>query len=93
MPDNGSRQMYELVVSVDCSEVREGRLEELKTAIKELVEFVDATEPQPIAYNVYFSDDGTRMTVLQVHPNSGSMEFHMEVAGPVSPGSWSSSDC
>lgn len=85
MPDNGNRKMNEPVVSVDCSEVREGKLEELKTAIKELVEFVDANEPQPIAYNVYFSDDGTRMTVLQVHPNSGSMEFHMDVAGPAFP--------
>ncbi len=26
--------------------------------------------------------DGTRMTVVQVHPDSASMELHMEVAGP-----------
>jgi hypothetical protein len=30
---------------------------------------------------VFFSVDGTRMTVLQVHPDSASMEFHMSVAG------------
>ncbi len=47
MPDNGSDQVSEPVVSVDCSEVREGKLEELKTAIKELVGFVEANEPQP----------------------------------------------
>jgi len=75
----------EPVVSVDCSEVREGKLEELKTAIKELVGFVGGERTAAIAYNVYFSDDGTQMTVLQVHPNSGSMEFHMEVAGPAFP--------
>jgi quinol monooxygenase YgiN len=73
--------MSEPIVSIDSSEIHEGRLEELKTAMKELVEFVDANEPRPIAYNLYLNEDGTRMTVVQVHPDSASMEFHMDVAG------------
>lgn len=77
--------MSEPIVTVDSSEIHEGKLEELKTAMKELVEFVDANEPQPIAYNVYFNEDGTRMTVVQVHPDSASMEFHMNVAGSAFP--------
>lgn len=68
---------------VDTSDVREGALDELKAAMKELVDFVEANEPRVIAYNVYFSDDGTRMAVVHVHPDSASLEFHMEVAGPV----------
>jgi hypothetical protein len=71
------------IVYVDTSDVRAGALEELKGASKELVDFVDANEPRLIAYNVYFSDDGTRMTVVQMHPDSASLEYHMEVAGPV----------
>ena len=73
------------IVYVDTSDVREGALEELKTASKELVGFVEANEPQLLAYNVYFSDDGTRMTVVHVHPDAASLEYHMEVAGPVFP--------
>ena len=75
--------MSDAIVYVDVADVREGALEELKAAMKELVEFVDANEPRLIAYNVYFSDDGTRMTVVHVHPDSASLEYHMEVAGPV----------
>ena len=75
--------MSDAIVYVDTSDVREGALEELKAAIKEMVEFVDANEPRLIAYNVYFSDDGTRMTVVHVHPDSASLEYHMEVAGPI----------
>ena len=71
------------LVYVDTSDVREGALEELKGAIKELVEFVDSNEPQLIAYNVYLSDDGSQMTVVHVHPDSASLEYHMDVAGPV----------
>jgi len=70
-------------VYVDTSDVREGALEELKAASKELVDFVAANKPRLIAYNVYFSDDGTRMTVVHVHPDSASLQYHMEVAGPV----------
>jgi quinol monooxygenase YgiN len=75
--------MSDPIVSIDSSEIHEGKLEELRTAMKELVEFVDANEPRLIAYNVYFSDDGTRMTVVHVHPDSASLEHHMEVAGPI----------
>jgi hypothetical protein len=62
--------------------VREGALEELKDAIKELVEFIDANVPQLLAYNVYFSDDGTQMTIAHVHTDSASLEHHLEVGGP-----------
>jgi hypothetical protein len=71
------------IVYVDTSNVREGALEELKTGMSELVDFVEANEPRLMAYNVYFSDDGTRMTVVHVHPDTASLEYHMEAAGPV----------
>ena len=70
------------IIYIDHSEVREGKLEELKTAMKDLVELVKANEPRLIAYNVYFTEDGTRMTVMHIHPDSASLEVHMKVAGP-----------
>lgn len=75
--------MSDAIVYVDTSDVREGALDELKNAIKELVDFVEANEPRIIAYNVYLSDDGTSMTVMHLHPDSASLEYHMEVVGPV----------
>jgi hypothetical protein len=50
--------------------------------MKELVEFVESNEPQLISYNFFLNEDGTRMIVVTVHPDSASLEFHMEVAGP-----------
>jgi quinol monooxygenase YgiN len=75
--------MSNAIVYVDTSDVREGALDELKAAIKELVDFVEANEPRVIAYNVYFNDEGTRMTVVHVHPDTASLERHMEVVGPM----------
>ena len=73
--------MSETAVIIDSSEVNEGKLEELKTAMNELVEFAKMNEPDMIAYEVYFNEDDTQMTVLQIHPDSASAEFHMKVSG------------
>lgn len=74
--------MSETIVYMDTSDVREGALQDLKTAIKQLADLVDANESRILAYNAYLSVDGTQMTVMHVHPDSASLEFHMEVMGP-----------
>lgn len=74
--------MSQPLVYVDTSDVREGALEELKGAIQELAEFIEDNEPRLIAYNAYISDDGSRMTVMHVHADSASLDYHMDVAGP-----------
>ena len=74
--------MSDAIVYVDTSDVREGALEELQAGMKELVDFVEANEPRIISYNVYFNEEGTRMTVMHVHPDAESVEYHLEVAGP-----------
>ncbi len=72
-----------MILYVDTSNVSAGALDELKPAIERLVDFVEANEPRLLAYNVYFSQDDTRMTVVSVHPDSASLEYHMKVAGPL----------
>jgi quinol monooxygenase YgiN len=74
--------MSDPIISLDTSLIREGKLDQLKRAVADLVEFVQSNEPRPIAYQVYVDDIGSRMTVVQVHPDSASMEHHMTVAGP-----------
>jgi quinol monooxygenase YgiN len=74
--------MSGLLIYVDTSDVREGAVEELRGAIKELVEFIDANEPQIVAYGVHLSDDEREMTVVHVHVDPASLEYHLDVAGP-----------
>ena len=75
--------MPDPLIVVDTSKVHEGKLEEVRAGVAELVEFVETNEPEPLAYNIYFDEEGTTMTVVQVHPSSESFERHMETAGPV----------
>ena len=64
------------------SDVREGRLEEVKAAMNGLVELVKAKEPRIIFYNAYINEDGTQLTFPQARPDSAPVEFHMEVTEP-----------
>lgn len=81
--------MGDFIAYLDTSEVRPGKLEELKAAMAELAEFVQLNEPRIINYSVYFSEDGSTMNVLHFHPDVASLEFHMKVAGakfpPIAP--------
>jgi hypothetical protein len=71
------------IVYVDVSDVSGGCARTAEGGHEGARDFVEAKEPRLLAYNVYFSDDGARMTVVHVHPDSASVEYHMEVAGPI----------
>jgi quinol monooxygenase YgiN len=70
------------LVYVDRSEVREGALVELKAAVKDLAEFVEANEPRLISYAAYFSEDGRHLSIVHIHADASSLDFHLDVAGP-----------
>jgi len=71
------------ILVVDSSEIRAGKLGEVKAGVEELVAFVEANEAEPLAYDIYLDEAGTMMTVVQIHPDSASLERHLTVAGPV----------
>jgi hypothetical protein len=70
------------LVYVDRSDVTPGSLADLQTAVSELVAFVEAREPRLIAYGFYIDDVGSTMTVVAVHPDSASLEFHLSIGDP-----------
>ncbi|TMM24643.1 MAG: hypothetical protein E6F95_03805 [Actinobacteria bacterium] len=73
--------MSEPIIYIDRSNTREGKLEEVKAALPRLVEFVDAHEPQLLAYGMYLDPEGMSMTVTAIHPDTTSLELHLAVGG------------
>jgi quinol monooxygenase YgiN len=59
--------------------IKPGKLEEAKKVMSEHAAIVEASEPRLIAFHVYFDDAGNTASVVQVHPDSASMETHMQV--------------
>jgi quinol monooxygenase YgiN len=75
--------MSQPLVYVDTSEVRPGKLDELRAAIAELAEFVEENEPGLVSYSVYFTEDDTGMSVVHIHADPASLDYHLNVAGPL----------
>jgi len=70
------------VIYIDRSDVYEERWQELKVGIRTLVAFVDSHQPQVVTYGFYLDEEANEMAVVSVHPDSASLERHIEVGGP-----------
>jgi quinol monooxygenase YgiN len=67
------------VINVFSYSIKPEKQEEARKRISELVDFVETNEPRMIAFHVYLDEDGRTLFIVQVHPDSASMEFHMQV--------------
>jgi hypothetical protein len=45
------------------------------------LDFIDARELQLITYGFYIDDEAAKMTVVAVHPDSASLELHLDIGG------------
>jgi quinol monooxygenase YgiN len=68
------------LIYVGTFTIKEGKLEEARKSLAELVDLVDTNEPRLIAFHAFLDEDGNKMAMVHVHPDSASMEFHMEIA-------------
>lgn len=71
--------MAEPLIFISKWKVKEGKLEDLVRYYKEILEIVEANEPQLIAFHGFLNEDGTEMTSIQIHPDTASQDFHMQV--------------
>ena len=70
--------MPEAFVFIGNYRVKDGKLEDFRKIAAELVETVETNEPRMIAFHIFIDEDASRTSVLQVHPDAASMEFHMQ---------------
>ena len=67
-------------VYVGTAKIKPGKLEEARKNLAELVDFVETNEPRMIAFHLFLDEEGSTLTIVHVHPDSASMEFHLQVA-------------
>lgn len=71
--------MSEPLIVISTLRVKEGKLEDLKRYYKRILDIVETNEPRVIAFHGFLNEDRTEMTSIQVHPDTASMDFHMQV--------------
>jgi hypothetical protein len=68
-------------IFIATNRLRDGKFDAEARRVPELSRFVEAKEPRLIAFNEYVNEDRSEVTVVQVHPDAASMEFHLSVIG------------
>jgi quinol monooxygenase YgiN len=71
--------MAEPILYIDTSDIQPGHLATVRELMANLVDFVEANEPQLIAYNFYIEETDNTMTCVVVHPDSASIETHLDL--------------
>ena len=70
--------MSDIIVYVDRSDVARDNFETLKAGLRELASLAERLEPRLLSYGFYIDESEGALTVVAVHPDSASLEFHME---------------
>jgi hypothetical protein len=80
--DTSEGAMTGPILYIDRSDVRPGTVAELRSAVSHLVAFIEAREPQLLAYGFAIDEEALSMTVVAAHPDSASLELHLTIGGP-----------
>jgi hypothetical protein len=67
-------------IFIATNQLKQGKLDSERNRVPDLVDFIQANEPQLLAFNEYADEEGTEVAVVQVHPDAESMVFHMELS-------------
>ena len=68
-------------IFIATNRLRDGRFDAEQQRVPTLSAFIEAHEPRLIAFNEYVNDERSEVTVVQVHPDAASFEFHLGVVG------------
>jgi hypothetical protein len=66
-------------IFIATNRLKPGALDAERRRVPDLAAFLEQSEPQLLAFNEYADPARGEVTVVQVHPDSGSMELHMQV--------------
>jgi hypothetical protein len=69
-------------VFITNHKVQPGDLDALKTLTRDYTDFLDEHDERLVAHSAYLSEDGTELSLVQVHPDAVSAEHHMRIVEP-----------
>jgi hypothetical protein len=64
-------------IFIATNRLKPGAYEAERRRVQRLTDYIQAGEPRLLAFNEYINADRTEVTVVQIHPDPASMEFHM----------------
>ncbi|MGH2392782.1 MAG: hypothetical protein ACRDGH_04695 [Candidatus Limnocylindria bacterium] len=71
--------MAQPVIYVATLRIKEGKFEEYQRFYAENLKLIEENEPRMNAFHAFANEGGTEVTIIQVHPDTASMDDHMQV--------------
>jgi quinol monooxygenase YgiN len=71
--------MAEPFIFINSYKLKPGKAQEYTEAFQEVVDIVEAKEPEMLYFAHHVSEDGAEATTVQVHADANNMAFHMEL--------------
>jgi hypothetical protein len=68
-------------IFIATNRLRQGAFDAEQQCVPGLASFVETNKPRLIVFHEYVSDSRDEVTVVQVHPDAASMEFHLGIIG------------
>ena len=62
--------------------IKDGKLDDAKKAFESAFEIIEANEPRMLGYYVWFDESTHWGASVQIHPDSASAAFHLNVIAP-----------
>jgi hypothetical protein len=69
-------------VFVTTHHIRPERLQQFTELHDEYVGFVETHEPRMLGHFTYLNEDGTKVSLVQIHPDAESADHHLQVVAP-----------
>lgn len=71
----------ETFIYLSTHSIKKGKSENIRAWYQEFEALVREQEPRLIASQLYVNDPQTEGTIVLVHPDAASMDYHLQVAG------------
>ena len=73
------------IIAIATIEILDGKLEQFKEILVELMDHVSKTEPDTLIYNWYINEEGTICQLIEQYANSEAAMFHAVNYAPFKP--------
>lgn len=67
------------LIVINTYPIKEGKLEDFRQFLRELLTVLEANEPRLLAVNAYADEDGTEATIVQVHQDAASVQRYWQL--------------
>lgn len=69
------------LIFINTYRIKPGKEDEYRRRFQEVVDIVEAEEPEMLYFAEHFSEEGSEATTVQIHADPDNMAYHIQLVG------------